>query len=245
MKKRLLDLRFSPVFFDEDVTGKLGHLFMHLGHIYLSKTRHQFLIEDTEIIEVFVVNIDNPKASVDEYYRLGEDSTNNIGAARFLISGKELVSLSDEEKRRFLLKCLHDTLSKYVFHFQGESLIPNQAFQAIADSDPFVKHTEPAVSPDKLFECWVERRVGYEESEYRFALLITQSREVEYYYIGNKKHLDSQKLKDIPISELIAIPRFFDQEQWLNNTEFKVSWGSDQYILNVDTKQVTKKIVSC
>lgn len=242
-KMKIQDIRFQSNCFQKEVDRPLTHMLSDIGHNFLSKIKYQFEVENTRIVLFSFGNTDDNRNVISkDYFRLGDKEIGHIGQTSFDFSEKEFLSLSDEQKRLFLLEIFYKSIKDFAIHFNENVELLDEAYHRILNKGFYGNVTGFIVTRNKLYKCWVEKLLNYKNADYRLAFQDNTTSTIEYYYMVNKESVVTKANSDVKL--LLTTPRSFHVEGW-KKKEFRVRWGeygNELYIFDMETKTLRMEI---
>ncbi|WP_286968496.1 hypothetical protein [Flavobacterium sp. UBA4854] len=240
-KMKIQDVRFQFTFFQKETEAPLGNMLSDIGHLFLSKIKYQYEIENTNVLRFSCRNCDENNF-IEKLYSLGDGEIDNIGTATFNISEKYFLSLDDEQKRLFLLDTIYKSFKDYAYHFNQKIDLLDEAYNKVLKDGFYTNETGFVSTSNKLYKCWVEKLLNFKNSDYRLAFEDTKMQSIEYYYLGNKETPIIKPNSDV--ITLLTTPQSFYVEGWKKD-EFRLRWGeygNELYTFDKFTKELKMQI---
>jgi len=237
---KIQDVRFECSSFRDESERPLCRMFSDIGHHLLSKIKYQFEVEATNVLRFSCRNCDNNNF-IEQYYGLGDGEFDHIGATTFNISENYFLLLRDEEKRFYLLDVFYKSIKDYAVYFCEETDLLDEAYHKLLESGFYRNSTGFIPTRNKLYRCWVEELLNFNNSDYRLAFQDNITKAIDYY-MTNKKSVIFEPNCEAKV--LLTTPQLFHVEGW-NKNEFRVRWGeygNELYIFDMKAKTLRMEI---
>lgn len=228
--KKIEEIRIvgSPI---DDIGGNLGFLFLkHIGNYSMDNEINVLVIQTSlirtlkEILEVM----------------LNDVNTYNLYFIYARISESYYSSLSDYEKIEFTCKCIYKGLLKWAMKFNLPVEPIHVANQKIIKDEYFSEKAKKYTSKNRRYICSIEIRYEYDSTSYRLKFVDNNLKQIERYFICNKKYFKDDELIKNDYMKWLNTPRTLKVAGWANN-EFVMMWGDETYIFKIGGKEIIKK----
>ena len=209
-----------------------------ISMIFLSELKN-YVIKDTHILNVYF-RADSAHQENHDIINLGEKMNGNIGIVTALFDSVYFFSLDNNGKRQFLLERIKFALLKFAKHF-GLAIDPiEEAFEKLTESALMVKNSEILKTKDKLHAAEVMVKVNYGKNEYWLKVWEKQNKSNYYYFVCEKDVFYGVEHPELSIIDLLKIPQSLQAKGWMNNENFVMLWGKEQYIFNIKKNDISK-----
>ena len=168
------------------------------------------------------------------------NSTYNLYYMHIGISKRYFESLNSYEKIKFTCKCIYKGLLHWAMRFNLPVEPIHVANQKIIKDEYFSEKAKKYTSKNRRYICSIEIRYEYDSTSYRLKFVDNKLKQIERYFICNKKYFKDDELMKNDYMKWLNTPRTLKVTGWVNN-EFVMMWGDETYIFKIGGKEIIKQ----
>jgi len=161
-------------------------------------------------------------------YRIGSDNINSMLA--FIDMDRFLNIQEENERLDYLSMWVQNELIKYFnfYNIEYQDLI--EGFRLLKENDFYTYDSKKYLDKNKYFEIWIEKRINSLECLYKLTICDVNTKQVQHYFIGSKKHnfIGEEQLAKMSLDEKLKIIKFFTIDGWKKGNIFHFRWGEEE-----------------
>lgn len=243
---RFEEFRFTPMSFIPTSKRRLNVMIDRIARAYQGVVGRNIGLENTNVLLVYIYNSDDESLANEKVGYALASSKDYIGAFRFFMSEKKLLSGDDFEKRLYVLEEFHIAWTNFLKNFgynEEAELFEKGKNKFINELDFWGRYTKGYISRNKKYECWLESRQCWGFTEYRIGFKNLATEEISLHFIGNMPYPFFDEMTNITPENhfdiVLNTPHTFTDIKWVKNT-FELFWGKDKYIFDTEKEEVRK-----